>query len=216
MSVNDRPFFACIFPGLVGLNATETVQVPLAAIEPPQVSPVWTNGGETRMSVIVIAVVLDLLVSVMVCGALMRPTMTFLKWIALSGERTSLGALALACVSSADCANTGRANTVSINNSEKVRAAIVRGTVLEPATSAPIWRNDSPFGGGRDSALITSRLLPRCSLASRCVKCQSTDVPNALISNIGQRRAARPEPANVPSRFLRPSGYPSNTFKTYT
>jgi len=31
---------AFIFPGLVGLNATETVQVPLAAIELPQVSPV--------------------------------------------------------------------------------------------------------------------------------------------------------------------------------
>jgi hypothetical protein len=97
VSVNFRPFFAFIFPGLVGLNATETVQVLLAAIEPPQVSPVWTNGGETLMSVIVIAVVLDLLVSVMACGPLVRPTMIFPKLMALPGERTSLGALALAC-----------------------------------------------------------------------------------------------------------------------
>ena len=79
VSVNFRPLFALILPCLVGLNATETVQVPLAAIEPKQVSPVWTNGGETLMSVIVIAVVLDLLVSVTVCGVLVRPTMTFLK-----------------------------------------------------------------------------------------------------------------------------------------
>ena len=145
MSVNFRPLVALILPCLLGLNATETVQVPLAAIEPPQVSPVWTNGGETRMSVIVIVVVVDLLVSVMVCGALVRPTITFPKWRALSGERTSLGAFALACVSSADCANTGRANTVSINSSEKVRAAIVRETVPEPARSAPGWRNYSPL-----------------------------------------------------------------------
>jgi hypothetical protein len=136
VSVNDRPFFAFIFPGFVGLNATETVQLPLAAIEPPQVSPVCTNGNKTLMSVIVIAVVVDLLVSVTVCGSLTRPTTTFPKPIAL-GERTSLGASALACVSSADCANTGHANTVSPNNSEKARAAIVRGRFLERAKSAP-------------------------------------------------------------------------------
>ena len=144
------------------------------------------------MSVLVIALVLDLLVSVMVCGSLVRPTITFPKWRALPGERTSLGALALACVSSADCANTGRANTVSRNNSEKVRAAIVRATVLEPATSAPIWRNYSPFGSGRDGALITGRRLPRCSVACRCEKCQRTDIPNAP-SNIRQRRVSRPK-----------------------
>ena len=92
MSMNFRPFVALILPCLVGLNATETVQVPLAAIEPPQVSPVWTNGGETMMSLIVIAVVLDLLVSVTVCGSLVRPTITFPKWRA-SGERTELGSL---------------------------------------------------------------------------------------------------------------------------
>ena len=122
------------------MNATETVQVPLAASEPPQVSPVSTNGGETLMSVIVIAVVVDLLVSVTVCGVPLRPTITFPK-PTLPGERTSLGASALACVLSADCANTGRANTVSINNIEKVRAAILRGIVLERARSAPRWRN---------------------------------------------------------------------------
>jgi len=104
--VNVRPFFSFTFLVVVGLNAISTSHLPLAAIEPSQVSRVWTNGGETLMSVIVIAVVLDLLVSVMVCGALVRPTMTFLKLIAFRGERTSLGALALACVSSADCAIT--------------------------------------------------------------------------------------------------------------
>jgi hypothetical protein len=186
------------------LNATETVQVPLAAIEPPQVSPVWTNGGETLMSVIVIAVVVDLLVSVMVCGSLVMPTITFLKWRALSGERTSLGALA--CGLSADCAIAGRANTVSINNSGKVRAAIVRGTVLERARSASGWRNYSPFGSGRDIALATSRRLPSCSLTCRCVKCQRTVVPNAP-SNIRQTRAARPEQVS-PECLIRanPSG----------
>jgi hypothetical protein len=191
VSVNVRPFFAFIFPGLVGLNATETVQEPLAAIEPPQVSLVWTNGGATRMSVIVIAVVVDLLVTVTACGSLTRPTITFPKPIAL-GERTSLGTSALACISSADCANTGRTNTVSINNSEKVRAASLRGTVLERARSDPMWRNDGPFGSGRDGALTTSRRLPRWSVARRCVKCQSTDVPNKP-SSITQRRAACPK-----------------------
>jgi len=141
--VNFRPFVTAIFPCLAGLNATETVQLPLAAIEPPQVSPVCTNGAETPMPVIVIAVVVDLLVSVTVCGSLTRPTTTFPKPIAL-GERSSLGASAL-CVSSADCANTGRANAVSTNNSEKVRAAIVRGKALERANSAPGWRTGSPL-----------------------------------------------------------------------
>ena len=62
-SRNVRPFFAFIFPVLVGWKATPTEHVPLAAIELPQVLLVKRKGAVTSMLVIEIAVEEDLLVS---------------------------------------------------------------------------------------------------------------------------------------------------------
>jgi hypothetical protein len=126
-SINVRPFLFFTFLVLFGLNATSTSHVPLAVIEPPQVSPVSMNGGDTTMVVMAIAVVLDPFLTVTVCGALVMPIIAFPKLIALLGLSFSVGALTcLASVSSADCANAGPAKAVSSRNSEKVTPAIER------------------------------------------------------------------------------------------
>jgi len=129
-SVNDRPFFAFIFPGLVGWNPTETVHIPLAGIVSPQVSPVTKKGAVTLTSVIEIAVVLDWLVSVMVFGVLMVVSTTSPKLMVV-GLIFSLGALTFDAASSADCANTGRAKAVSRNISMRVRPASDRANDLK-------------------------------------------------------------------------------------
>jgi hypothetical protein len=150
------------------------------------------NGDLTMMSWILI-LDLDVLTIDTVCGALVVPTVTSPKSSPTRADELAAALLAPARISkSSDCARAGRTKAARINSSEKVRATIVRGTVLEPATCAPMWRNDSPFGRGRDGAL-TSRLSPSCCLACRCVICQSTDLPNALISNIGREAGIAPE-----------------------
>src|SRR5271165_6018408 len=94
------------------MNATETVHIPLGASELPQVSPVIRNGAVTAGALNVIAVVLDLFLSVMVFGVLWRVAITSPK-LTVVGEIPSLGALVFESVSS-DCAIAGRANSASI------------------------------------------------------------------------------------------------------
>ncbi len=118
-----RPFLALIFPGLVGMNATETVHEVLGAIEVPQVLPVRRNGAVTSTLVIVIAVVLDLFLRVMFFDALWRVAMTSPK-LMLVGEIPSLGALDES--GSSDCAIAGRAKSARIIIRVNARPAIDR------------------------------------------------------------------------------------------
>jgi hypothetical protein len=126
--VKVTPFFSLTLPVWVGANATSTVHIPKAAIEGSQLSPVFLKGGETTTPVTVIASVLDLLVTVMVCGALVRVTVSFPK-LSFLCEKDSIGALDLVSGFSA-CAIAGRANEDTRNN-DKQRPAISRTHDLE-------------------------------------------------------------------------------------
>src|SRR5277367_5243079 len=106
------------------MNATETVQVPLGAIEEPQVLPVRRKGAVTSTLVIEIAVVLDLFLSVMLFEGLSRVEI-WLPKLTVVGEMPSFGGLTFASGSS-DCAITGRANSASIIIKVNVRPAIDR------------------------------------------------------------------------------------------
>jgi hypothetical protein len=106
-----------------GLKATSTVHPVPAGIELPQVPPTMMNGDETTMLVIETGAVVEWLVTVTDFDVLVTPTFSSPK-LSLPGENDSFGALTLAS-GSADCANAGRANAISRNNSDKVKAAAV-------------------------------------------------------------------------------------------
>lgn len=81
-----------------------------------------TKGDETTMLLIKTGVdVKEWSDTVTVCDGLVTPTFSSPK-LSLPGENDSFCALILAG-DSTDCANAGRANAISRNNSNKVKAA---------------------------------------------------------------------------------------------
>ena len=108
-----RPLFSRTLPAAVGLNAICSSQLPPADIPPPQVEPVLMKGSSTRMFMIGIANVDDLLVSVTVCDALVRVTICSPK-ASFLGLTPSLGR----CL-----AKAGPADAVIKSNSENTKPA---------------------------------------------------------------------------------------------
>ena len=108
------PLFSRTLPAAVGWNAINTSQLPWPAdIPPPQVEPVLMKGSSTRMFMIGIANVDDLLVSVTVCDSLVRVTICSPKESFL-GLTPSLGR----CL-----AKAGPADAVIKSNSENTKPA---------------------------------------------------------------------------------------------
>jgi hypothetical protein len=66
-------------PADVGMHSTPTLQVPLGANEPSQVSLDFTNGGAVRMLAMSIVTFLEPLVASTVCSGLVLPTGTLPK-----------------------------------------------------------------------------------------------------------------------------------------
>jgi hypothetical protein len=125
------PFFSRTRPTAVGLNAINMSQLLPADIPVVQVVETLMKGGLTRMLAIGIARDPELLLSVMVCDGLVRPTITCPKVSGAFGLTRSFGCFTSGDEASSDCANAGRANAVSRNNNRKARPVIDRKNDLK-------------------------------------------------------------------------------------